>query len=151
MRITFCCTGNTCRSPMAKFIMRDMLDKRRITGVEVDSAGVYCADGVDMSMNASAALKNMGIDAGEHLSKMINSQIIKNSDYIFTMTKAHAELLKANFGVLDNVYTLGEYVGEGDVNDPYGGNVLEYTCSAVLIRNLLDKLCDKLFPENPEE
>lgn len=151
MRITFCCTGNTCRSPMAEFIMRDMLDKRRVRDVEVDSVGVYCADGLAMSGNARIALKNLGIDAGEHFSRMITAKDIDDSDYIFTMTKAHAELLRANFGVCDNVYALGDYVGEGDVNDPYGGNELEYTCSAVLIRNLLDKLCDKLFPNNPEE
>ena len=33
MNILFVCTGNTCRSPMAEFVMKDMVSK--ITGKRV--------------------------------------------------------------------------------------------------------------------
>ena len=37
MRIVFVCLGNICRSPMAEFVLKDMMKKRGITGIEVCS------------------------------------------------------------------------------------------------------------------
>ena len=41
--ILFVCTGNTCRSPMAEFMLKDALKKKGVKGVRVASAGL-CAD-----------------------------------------------------------------------------------------------------------
>ena len=39
MRILFVCHGNICRSPMAEFVMRDLLKRHRLSNrVEVASA-----------------------------------------------------------------------------------------------------------------
>lgn len=37
MKIVFVCLGNICRSPMAEFVLKDMMKKRGITGIEVCS------------------------------------------------------------------------------------------------------------------
>ena len=40
MKILFVCHGNICRSPMAEFIMKDLLKKAGISNVQVDSVAV---------------------------------------------------------------------------------------------------------------
>ena len=37
VEVLFVCHGNICRSPMAEFILKDLLKKEGITSVEVDS------------------------------------------------------------------------------------------------------------------
>jgi protein-tyrosine phosphatase len=39
-KILFVCHGNICRSPMAEFVMKDLLAKAGITGVTVESAAL---------------------------------------------------------------------------------------------------------------
>ena len=38
VRILFVCHGNICRSPMAEFVMKDLIEKEGLRGVEVASA-----------------------------------------------------------------------------------------------------------------
>ncbi|NMB27369.1 MAG: low molecular weight protein arginine phosphatase, partial [Tissierellia bacterium] len=44
MNILFVCTGNTCRSPMAKALLEDMAQEKGID-INVKSAGIYALDG----------------------------------------------------------------------------------------------------------
>ena len=40
-KILFVCTGNICRSPMAEYYLKKRLADEDISGVEVDSAGIF--------------------------------------------------------------------------------------------------------------
>ena len=40
-KILFVCHGNICRSPMAEFVMKDLLKKTEIDDVAVDSAAMH--------------------------------------------------------------------------------------------------------------
>ena len=63
-RILFVCLGNICRSPMAEFIMRNMLAQQGLaTRIEVDSAGTSgWHDGEDMHMGTAKILASLGIN-----------------------------------------------------------------------------------------
>jgi len=62
-RILMVCHGNICRSPMAEFVLRDMLKKRGIDGVEVASAATSTEEiGNGVHRGTKAILHSLGID-----------------------------------------------------------------------------------------
>lgn len=117
--ICFVCTGNTCRSPMAMAIFNDYAAKNKINAV-ADSAGI-AAFGDEISYYAAESLKKIGINLNNYRSKMLNTYLIDNSDYIVVMTENHKQILLDN-GV-DNKKII--VLGNG-ISDPYGANEQVY-------------------------
>ncbi|MEC8818810.1 MAG: glycine hydroxymethyltransferase, partial [Planctomycetota bacterium] len=67
--ILFVCTGNTCRSPLAEGIARDLVDSGRVEGLESSqvlfaSAGISAAEGMSPSAETVDALRERGIEIG---------------------------------------------------------------------------------------
>lgn len=62
-KILFVCHGNVFRSPMAEFIMKDMVTRRGLAHLyEISSAGTSKEElGNDMHSNAKRKLDEMGI------------------------------------------------------------------------------------------
>ena len=124
MNILFVCTGNTCRSPMAAYIM-DKIAVENDLDILIESAGIFAEGGQPASENAVKAMAEMGIDITEHRTQPVTEELIKKSDIILTMTQGQKKLLEPL--AKDKVYTLLEYSGgEGDISDPYGGDLEEY-------------------------
>ena len=62
-KILMVCHGNICRSPMAEFVLRDMLKKRGIEGVEVASAATSTEEiGNGVHRGTREILHGLGID-----------------------------------------------------------------------------------------
>ncbi len=142
MNILFVCTGNTCRSPMAAAIM-DKIAVENDLDVFIESAGIFAHEGEGASENAVAALRKMNIDLTGHRTQPITEDLIKSCDLILTMTEGHKKLLEPLAG--DKVHTLLEYVGsEGDISDPYGGDLEEYEETAREIYDALVDVAEKL-------
>ncbi len=57
MKILFVCTGNTCRSPMAQGLFRNMAPEH-----ECSSAGLSALPGQPASPQAAACCKELGVD-----------------------------------------------------------------------------------------
>ena len=78
---------------------------------------------------------------------MITLFEIINCDYIFVMTNSHKQYLKQAFNATDKVFVLGDFVGAGEVNDPYGGTLEDYReCRnqlSVMVDTALKKLINK--------
>ena len=77
--VIFLCAENTCRSPMAKYIMRNflsiaLLDKT----ILVDSAGCFTTGGNFMSKGAREVLADNGIDFDRHVSKEFTEREYQN-------------------------------------------------------------------------
>lgn len=130
MRITFVCSGNTCRSPMAECALEEMLREEGIEGVEVQSRGVVANVGAGISENAKKALEEAEIPVKEHTATQITTDDILASDLVICMTERH----KMRLGSLPKVFTLHQMTGCGDIKDPYGGDEKVYKeCLAELL------------------
>ena len=67
MNITFVCTGNTCRSPMAQALFTQMAQDSGIT-FTTDSAGLAAMPGQPAAEYAIEACKALGADLSAHRS-----------------------------------------------------------------------------------
>lgn len=142
MNILFVCTGNTCRSPMAAAIM-DKIANEEALDVSIESAGVLATENSPATPEAVEALKKYNIDLSEHKSKPISQELIDKSDLIITMTEAHKLLLQGL--AKDKTCTLCELADmEGEISDPFGGDLDEYESTADMLYIALTGLAQKL-------
>lgn len=110
VRILFVCTGNTCRSPMAMSILRDMAARGLTPPLEVESAGTMAAPGVGMNEAARRVLARRGItETDSHASSPLD-RWVPWADLILTMTRSHRDdVLAAYPGLEGKVYVLAQW------------------------------------------
>ena len=150
MKILFVCTGNTCRSPMAEGLFREMLRKENISSVtEVSSAGINAIPHQLASLNSIEAISEKGVDLEPHVSQMLTMDLVESFDLILTMTQSHKQSILGSVPWLDKkVFTLKEYVEQsGDISDPFGGTLEIYKESLKDIESSLKLLIEKIKEE----
>ena len=83
------CTGNICRSPMAEGLLRLRLAERGCTQIEVLSAGTWAYDGNPASDGSAEVFRSRGWDLGEHRSRSLTHEVLKEADLVVAMTSVH--------------------------------------------------------------
>jgi protein-tyrosine phosphatase len=113
-RILFVCTANTCRSPLAEWILRRLAAERGLA-IEVQSAGIFASPGAAMSNYSSHILRERGIDHSFG-SQRVSEQLMNWADLVLTMTAGHKhELLLRHPNAAGKLFTLKEFVIDEDV------------------------------------
>lgn len=133
MIITFLCTGNTCRSPLAEGLFKKINPE-----IEVYSAGLGAVFGMNVSEKSVLAARDYGVDISEHVSRPLSRELLMATDLFVCLSHSHAINLIPIVGK-GRVYVLGN-----GISDPYGGNLEVYKNCAKEIYDGLLKLNEDL-------
>lgn len=137
-KILFVCNGNTCRSPMAVSIFKNLLNDKKIRNKYViHSAGINAGNNLPMNDNAIKALKTLNIKVFPHSSMRLDEKDLESSNIVITMTTEQKEFL-SNY---KNVYSIKELTSGEDILDPFGE---DFECYLKVCQKLIDSI-EKIF------
>ena len=140
VKILFVCHGNICRSPMAEFIMKDMVKKAGKAHLfQIDSvAASREEEGNPIYGPARRELTRHGVPFAEHYARLITTRDLAYYDRIYYMDSRNARYLAQRFpdhhGFLPFL--------DRDVADPYYSGDFAQTWEDICegCRNILEEL-----------
>lgn len=142
--VLFVCTGNTCRSPMAEALFRELVRER--PDYQVSSAGVAAAPGMPASKHTAALLKERGLDMDTFQSRMLDKTTLEQATHVFAMSSHHMAAIVDEFpSQADKIYLVSEFAAEDslrgkDVSDPFGQGRSAYEATLRDLEKMLPSL-----------
>lgn len=133
--ILFVCSGNTCRSPMAEAIARDLFDKNPPSNMPLiaESAGTSAFDGDAAAPEGDLALRHLGIQPQPHRSRTLTREMIRGAEVVYAMTKGHRASILKMVPEAEGKVELLSPAGK-DIPDPIGSGLEVYISTAEAIR-----------------
>jgi protein-tyrosine phosphatase len=130
---------------MAERLLKKKLKELGREDVEVSSAGVVMLGGSSASKETAEVLAKEGIDVSDHLSQALSKWLIKRSDIILAMEKAHEDIvLQMSAEAKNRVFLLKEFAKIDDNNlhieDPIGKSREFYERTMAVIKEAVEKV-----------
>lgn len=127
LKILFLCHGNICRSPMAEFVMKDLVRRAGRTDIEVESAALHTDEiGNDIHPGTRAKLREQGIPFAPRAAWLLTAAKAREYDFLIGMDAYNIADLKRLVYPEDRpkIRRLLEFAGKArDIADPwYTGN-----------------------------
>ena len=128
IKVLFICHGNICRSTMAEYVMKALVNKSGLSDTFfIDSAATSREEiGNPVHYGTRHKLEEVGIYCGNHKARQMQKHEYDEYDYIIGMDSANIRNIKRIAGgdPEGKVYKLLEFAGsDRDIADPwYTGN-----------------------------
>ena len=137
IKILFICHGNICRSPMAEFVMKDLVEKAGLAGqVRIASAATSTEEiGNSVYPPVRRILEEHGIGCAGKTARQMTRADYQQYDLLVGMDNANIRNMKRISGGDPNgkIFKLLEYAGRTDeVADPWYTGDFEATWQDVL-------------------
>ena len=116
IKIMFLCHGNICRSPMAEYVMKDLVEK---VGMEkhfdISSGAVSDEEWFNpIYPPAQRKLREKGVHFGDHSAHKISPAEFREQDLIIVMDRSNLRWLERIVGDYTNV-TEGDVLKDSDI------------------------------------
>lgn len=150
-KVLFLCHGNICRSPMAEFIMKQLLaeagkaDQVEVASAAVTGDGIIGGVGNPMDPRAQRELAKNGVLFSQHRARLLTREDYDKYDYLIAMDSE-------NFMAMNQIcggdperkqYKLLQFDGSyADIDDPWYTNDFDLAFQEISrgCRGLLDQL-----------
>lgn len=150
IKIMFLCHGNICRSPMAEYVMKDLVRKAGLEDrFEITSGAVSDEEWFNpIYPPAQRKLREKGVSFGNHSAHKISQEEFDSQDLIIVMDRSNLRWLTritgdfssvkegeavSGCGISGKVHMMMEFAGESrDVADPWYTGDFEQTYQDVL-------------------
>ena len=152
-KIVFVCTGNTCRSPMAEYILRKKLKERKLRGFKVNSAGIAAKKGDVINSKSAQTLAKYGVETATFKVSAVTDKLLRDSFVMICMTDRQRDhLMDMRWNALrksgaeeieNNVFSFRELVGY-EIPDPYGMEIEKYEYVYRLLEGGMSAIIDRL-------
>lgn len=147
IKILFICHGNICRSPIAEYVMKDLVQKHHLTSdFEIASAATSTEEiGNPVYPPARAELNRHGISCAGHHARQVTRADYSYYDYLIVMDRMNVRNLSRLIGddPQGKVSKLRSFAGHnGDIEDPWYTGAFDEVYEQILegCRGLLAQL-----------
>lgn len=124
-KVIFICTTNTFCSPVAEAVYKEIAPAWL---PETVSRGIVVLFSEPISPKVNVILSSNDIGVSNHKHSMqLKKEDITQDTLMLTMAFSEKVKLMEDFGIDNNVYTIGEFIGEDtDMVNPYGADDTQY-------------------------
>ncbi|MBR4027532.1 MAG: low molecular weight phosphotyrosine protein phosphatase [Lachnospiraceae bacterium] len=124
IKVLFICHGNICRSPMAEYILKDLVSKKHIADqfYIASAATSYEEIGNPIYPPARVELTRHNIDYKGHSARKLVKSDFQEFDYLIAMESYNLRNIRREFGetLAKQVTLLLDYTDTpGDIDDPW--------------------------------
>ncbi|MBI5243451.1 MAG: hypothetical protein HY922_07150 [Elusimicrobia bacterium] len=136
MKILFVCTGNSCRSVMAQYLLNKMAADRSLSDWEALSSGIAAERYFGVPAEALKALGERGVQDVQHTPRLVTRELMRWADVVLGMAAVHIDVLHDQFSEhIPKTHLFLDYagLGERDVDDPIGQSEKVYLRARDLI------------------
>ena len=139
--VLFVCHGNICRSPMAEFIFKNMINKKQlqsdfyIASAATSTEEIWNGIGNPVYPPAKRKLAEYGIRAEGHHARRMERRDYEEYDYLIAMEQFNIRNMMRILGSdpKQKVYRLLDFTDQpGDIDDPWYTNDFETAYREIL-------------------